>query len=187
MRLVAWDHENDGYFKAHLSGQLWNGWEVPSFEWDEVVRIADVSNKSDGCHDFTLDEVAGTVKSRSEYDDDTDPDAEWPAGERYGVKTWPIGAGSWTWYDCTEQVAHTRAYQFGMERANGEISLGRTDPDPKVANIEIDLSNLCARLESDLGVTGLDDNEEYISHFIDGYVGAAWPNENWFEDGGYGV
>lgn len=80
-------------FDGWSNGELWNGWEMPRFEFavcQEILRfIGDKRGRFDGSRD------AFVIGSGEEEE-------PWPAEEititdGSRIKACPLGAGSWTW------------------------------------------------------------------------------------------
>jgi hypothetical protein len=83
----------DGTFDGWTDGRLWNGWEMPLFEFAIAQRVIAAMNQQDAHYDSSQD--AFVTKS-------SDGEEVWVAeilqtlGDR-DLKAYPIGAGAWCW------------------------------------------------------------------------------------------
>ena len=90
----------DGNFEGWTDGRLWNGWEMPRFEFAMAQKFIAALNQSDAHHDSSRD--AFITKS---------PDGEeevWAAemlqilgGQT--VKAYPVGSGAWCWEEVLDE------------------------------------------------------------------------------------
>jgi hypothetical protein len=90
-----------GPFEGWTSGQRWNGWECPYFEFDTVLRMVDVWNNTS----------FGEEEYQARYDEELDEFyfrdgglEEWNCFraqlievEGKEIKVYPIGAYGWCW------------------------------------------------------------------------------------------
>lgn len=84
----------EGVFKGWTNGQLWNGWEMPLFEFQEAQKLITALNDLKVGYDLAKDVFIATNGDAE--------DEVWPAqlitalGPNH-IKVYPIGAGSWCW------------------------------------------------------------------------------------------
>jgi hypothetical protein len=90
-----------GPFEGWTTGQRWNGWECPSFEFDTAMRIVDAWNNA----------AFGEEGYQARYDKERDEfcfrDGGLEEWEGFGartienkgktIKVYPIGACCWIW------------------------------------------------------------------------------------------
>jgi hypothetical protein len=90
----------EGVFKGWTKGQLWNGWEMPHFEFQEAQKLIAALNDPKVRYDLATD----VFTTRNGEDEDE----VWPAqlittlGPQQ-VKVYPIGAGSWCWEEVSNE------------------------------------------------------------------------------------
>jgi hypothetical protein len=83
----------DGSFEGWTCGRLWNGWEMPHFDYAVAEQVIKAMKELDGHYDSGQD--AFVTKS-------TDGEEVWAAetlrtlGD-HPVKAYPVGAGAWCW------------------------------------------------------------------------------------------
>lgn len=87
-------------YKAWTTGQRWNGWVMPYFEFDEAVKYArDAGNT---VYDAARDAFI-TTREGSDDEPDVDEATIINVRGRGPLKVYPIGAGSWTWSMASEE------------------------------------------------------------------------------------
>lgn len=91
-------------YPGYTSGQTWNGWECPFFEFNIAKKILGDISKSDGAP--TKYSKATDTFTLSYNDPDNDPEP-WPGVDIiYNgvlVHVYPIGAWSWCWDEYTTE------------------------------------------------------------------------------------
>lgn len=121
----------DGRLPCHSNGNVWNGWGMPEFELATAMALAE-----------KMPELRYDEPSDSFIWSPSDDPEEW---ERYGgreiisedrlVKTYPIGAGSWTWQACETATANERLETAAMEGDERRVILAIADgADPNAKN-----------------------------------------------------
>lgn len=98
----------DKSYRGWTTGQRWNGWAMPFFEFDEAMRYAKDSQESAGDtgassthYDPQRDAF---VTHREDFDEDEVDEATVILVKGRGaLKVYPIGAGSWTWSERQEE------------------------------------------------------------------------------------
>ena len=88
-------------FSGWSNGELWNGWAMPKFAFDEAQRIIAALNLADGRFDAPSDAFITTMSDDHEV---------WPAEvielpDGGSLKAYGVGAGSWIWEECDEEDA----------------------------------------------------------------------------------
>lgn len=85
-------------YRGWSTGQRWNGWAMPYFEFDEAMRYANDSGNT------TFDPARDAFVSILQGDDEEQVDEATVilVKGRGAIKVYPIGAGSWTWSEWQE-------------------------------------------------------------------------------------
>lgn len=112
---AEWTEKN---YQAWTTGQHWNGWEMPYFEFDEAMRyIRDVDNT---VYDSTRDVFITTLQG--------DPEPEITEATiikvrgRGDLKVYPIGAGNWTWSQAPEEKEEDDEPTMGIMDPHSQFS-----------------------------------------------------------------
>lgn len=84
----------DKKYRGWTTGRRWNGWAMPYFEFEEAMRYAKDSGNTR--YEPELDAFV-TVMEGQEDDPGVDEATVIRVRGRGPIKTYPIGAGSWTW------------------------------------------------------------------------------------------
>lgn len=87
----------DEVFTGYHNGGTWNGWMMPSFEYEEAVKILELY-KDDECMDAKYDAENDAFTFHIEGEDEADVYQGFEAvvnGET--KKLYDIGSGYWTW------------------------------------------------------------------------------------------
>jgi len=87
-------------YQAWTTGQHWNGWEMPFFEFDEAMRYAQDAGNT--VYDPERDAFI-TTHEGSEDEPGVDEATIIFVRGRGALKVYPIGAGSWTWSQAPEE------------------------------------------------------------------------------------
>jgi hypothetical protein len=90
----------EGVFEGWARGQLWNGWEMPCFEFQEAQKLIGALHEPKVEYDSARD----LFTTR----DTGDEDEAWLAQSitvlgPSQVKVYPIGAGSWCWEEVSNE------------------------------------------------------------------------------------
>jgi len=95
----------DKKYRAWLTGQKWNGWAMPYFEFEEAMKYAtDSQAEGTGAGHTAYDPVRDAfVTTRDEGEaDEVDEATVILVKGRGAIKVYPIGAGSWTWSEARD-------------------------------------------------------------------------------------
>lgn len=87
----------DEVFTGYHNGGTWNGWEMPSFEYDEAMQILDLYRDNEfmkATYDAEADAFTFLITDEAEADIYTGFEAV-VGGET--KKLYDIGSGYWTW------------------------------------------------------------------------------------------
>jgi hypothetical protein len=89
----------DGTFDGWTDGRLWNGWEMPRFEFGVAEQVIKAMNQPDAHYNSNRD--AFVTKS-------SDEEEVWAAETLQAlggqvVKTYPIGASAWCWEEVSDE------------------------------------------------------------------------------------
>jgi hypothetical protein len=89
---AEWTDKN---YRAWTTGKVWNGWQMPYFEFDEAMRYAQDAGNT--VYDPKRDAFVTTHEGS-----DDEPEVDGATiihvrGRRDPIKVYPIGTGSWTW------------------------------------------------------------------------------------------
>lgn len=92
-------------YRGWSSGQRWNGWAMPYFEFDEAMKYSQDSEKLGAGFDaVTLyDPARDAFVTRKEDGDEVDEATVILVKGRGALKVYPIGTGSWTWSIAPEE------------------------------------------------------------------------------------
>lgn len=80
-------------FRGWTEGRLWNGWEMPRFEFAVCQHIL----KSLGDEQARFDEGADAFVTVSNGEEEAWPAEQVTISDGSQVKVYPLGAGSWIW------------------------------------------------------------------------------------------
>jgi hypothetical protein len=95
----------DKKYRGWSSGQRWNGWAMPFFEFDEAMRYAkDSQEGGDGPGSTRYDPARDAFVTQRDDPDETEVDEATVilVKGRGALKVYGIGAGSWTWSEARE-------------------------------------------------------------------------------------
>ena len=82
------------FYKGYTSGDLWNGWECPSFPFEEVMKM--IADKVGEDIELTYDESKDVfTTTEDDYIEEYTPQMVNFGGDI--IKVYPIGAYGWTW------------------------------------------------------------------------------------------
>lgn len=87
-------------YKAWTTGQRWNGWVMPFFEFDEAMRYAQDAGNT--VYEPGRDAFISTMEGSEDEPEVDLPTIIYVRG-RGPLKVYPIGAGSWTWSMAPEE------------------------------------------------------------------------------------
>ncbi len=92
-------------YRAWVTGQKWNGWAMPFFEFDEAMKYATDSQKEGtGAGMTQYDPARDAFVTLRDDPEETEVDEATVilVKGRGALKVYPIGAGSWTWSEARE-------------------------------------------------------------------------------------
>jgi hypothetical protein len=96
----------DKKYRGWTTGQRWNGWAMPYFEFDEAMKYANDSLQGGGpgTGATTYDPARDAFVTQRDDIEDTEVDEATVilVKGRGAIKVYPIGAGSWTWSEASE-------------------------------------------------------------------------------------
>jgi len=90
------DWVNDS-FKAWTTGELWNGWGMPRFEFHEAMRYARATESSRTAQRTRYDRVRNAFVTQMEEWEEVDAATTITVPDGRRITVYPVGAGSWTW------------------------------------------------------------------------------------------
>lgn len=87
----------DAAFNGWTTGQRWNGWGTPHFEYHEAIRYARATESHGGSSPTRYDREKNAFVTNMDEWEEVDAAMTIVVPRRGRIEVYPIGSGSWTW------------------------------------------------------------------------------------------
>jgi hypothetical protein len=95
----------DDSFEGFDTGEIWNGWAVPVFTFDQAQAVVAAWRRQGWQAEYSAADDAFVFFVNQDFETGQSDESEaFAAFERDGQKFYPVGSGSWIWEE-SEAVA----------------------------------------------------------------------------------
>jgi hypothetical protein len=92
-----WAEWMDEIFRGWTTGERWNGWGMPRFEFHEAMRYARATEASWDAQKTRYDRERNAFVTQMDEWEEVDAAMTIVVPRRGRIEVYPIGAGSWVW------------------------------------------------------------------------------------------